>query len=85
MTPFPYLSTSLIIFLTYYFFGSKPKALIATLSSFESMYPEIDKNSTNTFSIEEVKGFFDLLFLLFSELIPCLSGWLEWSFFFFER
>jgi len=37
ITPFPSLSTSAISFFTSYFFGSKPKALIATLSYFESM------------------------------------------------
>ena len=37
MTPLPSRSTSLIIFLTYSFLGSKPKALMATLSSFASM------------------------------------------------
>ena len=37
ITPFPSLSTSAINFLTSYFFGSKPRALMATLSSFESM------------------------------------------------
>lgn len=37
ITPFPSRSTSLIIFLTYSFLGSNPRALIATLSSLESM------------------------------------------------
>lgn len=40
ITPFPSLSTSAISFFTSYFLGSKPSALMATLSSFESMYPE---------------------------------------------
>lgn len=39
MTPFPSLSTYAISFLTSYFFGSKPRALMATLSSLASMYP----------------------------------------------
>jgi len=39
MTPLPYRSTSAIIFLTYSFFGSNPRALIATLSSLASIYP----------------------------------------------
>lgn len=37
MTPLPSRSTSAISFLTSYFFGSKPSALMATLSSLESM------------------------------------------------
>ena len=41
MTPFPSRSTSEIIFLTSSFFGSNPRALIATLSSLASIYPEI--------------------------------------------
>ncbi len=43
ITPFPSLSTSAISFFTSYFLGSKPRALMATLSSFESMYPEDEK------------------------------------------
>jgi hypothetical protein len=39
---------------------------------------------TNTISVEEVKGFFDLLFLLFSEFISSLSSGLERGFFLFE-
>lgn len=41
MTPFPSLSTSEIIFFTSYFLGSNPRALMATFSSLESMYPKI--------------------------------------------
>ena len=37
ITPFPSLSTYAINFLTSYFLGSHPRALIATLSSLESM------------------------------------------------
>ena len=37
MTPFPSRSTSEIIFLTSSFLGSKPRALMATFNSFESM------------------------------------------------
>ena len=37
MTPLPSRSTSAMSFLTSYFLGSKPSALIATLSSLESM------------------------------------------------
>ncbi len=37
MTPLPSRSTSAISFFTSYFFGSKPSALMATLSSLESM------------------------------------------------
>jgi hypothetical protein len=43
----PSLSTSAISFFTSYFLGSKPRARIATLSSFESMYPENYKSSTH--------------------------------------
>ena len=39
MTPLPSLSTSEIIFLISSFFGSKPRARMATFSSFASMYP----------------------------------------------
>jgi hypothetical protein len=81
----PSLSTSAISFFTSYFLGSKPRARIATLSSFESMYPENYKSSTHRFSIEEIKGFLNLLFLFFSEFVSGLSGRLERSFFFFER
>ena len=42
MTPFPSLSTYAINFLISYFLGSNPKALIATLSSLASMYPDIN-------------------------------------------
>ena len=44
ITPFPSLSTSAISFLTSYFLGSKPRALMATLSSLASMYPELDES-----------------------------------------
>ena len=84
MTPFPSLSTSAISFLTSYFFGSKPKALMATFSSFESMYPEVRQKSTNRLGIKQVECFFDLLFLFFSEFVSGLSGWLEWGFLFLE-
>lgn len=43
ITPFPSLSTSAISFFTSYFLGSKPRALMATFSSFESMYPKNEK------------------------------------------
>ena len=39
MTPFPSRSTSAIIFFTSSFLGSNPRALMATLSSFASIYP----------------------------------------------
>ena len=39
ITPLPYLSTSLIIFLISSFFGSNPNALMATFSSLASIYP----------------------------------------------
>lgn len=45
ITPLPYLSTSEIIFFTSSFLGSKPRALIATLSYLASMYP----NSSNMY------------------------------------
>ena len=53
ITPFPSLSTSAMSFLTSYFFGSKPRALMATLSSFESMYPENEKNYLPTDSVSK--------------------------------
>ncbi len=45
MTPFPSLSTSAISFFTSYFLGSKPSALIATLSYLASMYPWVKLKS----------------------------------------
>ena len=42
MTPFPSLSTSEIIFLTSSFLGSKPRALMATFNSLESIYPNLE-------------------------------------------
>ena len=84
MTPLPSLSTYAIIFLISSFLGSKPKALMATLSYLESMYPGIRQTITNWLGVEQVESFLYLLLLFLSQLISGISGWLQRSFFFFE-
>ena len=84
MTPLPSLSTYAIIFLISSFLGSKPKALMATLSYLESMYPGIRQAITNWLGVEQVESFLYLLLLFLSQLISGLSGWLQRSYFFFE-